>query len=200
MKNITVAATLLAILGALAAPTIAQDSGASTSNGGNVGPNEADQKFVTQAVHSNDQEIDQAVAELNATKDANVRLFAQIMIRDHTLANGQLGAAAKGVNLQFSSSHIAQGNDATPPPTENGSARMAAISPKAYMTQEVKDHQMNIALYQGESRNGNSDSIKTYAAQTLPILNQHLAMAQQYLSTGHVTPQGTPNPGGANSP
>jgi len=198
MKKIALTATLVASLGILAVPTLAQDAGTTTSSGGNTGPNEVDQKFVTQAVHSNDEEIDQARAELRSSQDPSVRLFAQTMIRDHTLANSQLGAAAKGVNLQFSSTHISEEDSASSPAASG--QNMAAMSPKMYMTQEVKDHQTNIALYQAEARNGNSESVKTYAAQTLPVLNAHLAMAQQYLATGHVTPEQTPNPGGANSP
>src|SRR5579875_360149 len=111
MNKTAMTAVLLAALGLLAVPVFAQDSGATTPTNGQAGANSVDQTFVNKAIQSNDQEIDQARAQLRATRDAAIQLFANTMIRDHTLANSQLAAVARGLNLQFPSSHIAQGQN-----------------------------------------------------------------------------------------
>ena len=129
MNKTAMTAVLLAALGLLAVPVFAQDSGATTPTNGQAGANSVDQTFVNKAIQSNDQEIDQARAQLRATRDAAIQLFANTMIRDHTLANSQLAAVARGLNLQFPSSHIAQGQNGTPPPAAYGSGGATAMSP-----------------------------------------------------------------------
>ncbi|HEY3676245.1 MAG TPA: DUF4142 domain-containing protein [Candidatus Tumulicola sp.] len=177
MNKTAITTVLAAALGLLAVPVLAQ----------NTSPNGVDQKFINEAIQANDQEIDQARIELRSTSDASVRLFAQTMIHDHTESNAQLAGAAKALGLDASSPHIVQGMN-TMPSAAPGSGGAMAMSAHAYMTQEVTDHQNAIGLYKGEASNGSAQTLKTYAADTLPILNQHLAMAQQYLSSGTITP------------
>jgi putative membrane protein len=198
MNKKGLSASLAALLGLLALPVVAQDAGTTGSHGASS----PDQTFVNQAVHANDQEIDQAQAELRVTHDAGVVLFANTMIKDHTAANSQLGAVAKGLNLDVPASHIAQndaGDNPTPPPAAYRSGA-APVPARTYMTNEVNDHQQAIALYEGEANNGASEQLRTYAAQTLPTLKAHLAMAQQYVATGHVSPEVTPTPAGPGGP
>jgi putative membrane protein len=183
MNKTAITTALAAALGLLAVPVFAQ----------NMSPNGVDQKFITEAIQANDQEINQARAELKATNDPSVRLFAQTMIRDHTESNAQLAGAAKALGLDASSPHVVQGQNSQPAAAPGNGGAMA-MPARAYMTQEVTDHQNAIGLYQGEASNGSAQTLKTYAADTLPILNQHLAMAQQYLSTGSVTPEPTGSP------
>jgi putative membrane protein len=188
-----------AIFALLAAPARAQGN-ASAGAGGPTAASPADQQFVTQAIQANDQEIDEARAELNSTNDPNVKMFAQRMIDDHTVANSQLGTIASQLNLKYPKSHIQSGTESngsggTPPPAAaNSGSNMAALPPSKYMQQEVQDHQQAVALYEGESKNGTAPLLRTYAATTLPQLRAHLAMAQQYTNTGRITPVQTPKP------
>lgn len=173
-------------------------------------PTAADQNFVNQAIKANDQEIDQARAELASSNDPSVRLFAQRMINDHSSANAQIAAVAKQLKLHYPSSHIVtdhgsgqnqlnapQNSPGSPPPAAN-QPNAAALPPRQYMQQEVKDHQQAIALFENEAKNG-QPQLRSLAADMLPELNAHLAMAQQYSNTGRITPVGTPTPA-ANPP
>lgn len=155
--------------------------------------NAADQQFVTDAINGGNQEIEQAQAQLRSA-DPSVRLYAQTIIRDHTAANSQIIAEAKALGLTYPDSRVQvsePGETGTPPPATGTS--MPAMSPTAYMQQEVADHQKTIGLFKGEAANG-SQRMRTVAAQSLPILQSHLAMAEQYLRTGHVSPEQTPTP------
>ena len=193
--KLVLASCAMASLVSFGMPASAQDSGAAGSHG----PSAADQKFVTQAAHGNAAEIDEARAQLQGSHNPAVRMYANTMIKDHTLALSQLAALAQGMNLTMPMSHVAQSEssdtNATPPPAAS-QPPMHAMSDRAYMNKEVTDHQTTIALYQGEASNGASDQLRTYAAETLPTLKSHLAMAQQYVASGTITPQATPTPPG----
>ncbi len=163
-----------------------------------MSPTSVDQEFVTQAVRGGNMEIEEAQAQLGSS-DAGIRLYAQTIIRDHAAANGQIIAVAKSLNLTYPESRVqvGEGNDmGTPPP---GGSNATAMPADAYMKKEVTDHQRTIALFKGEAANG-ARQLRTVAAQILPILQSHLAMAEQYLKTGHVSPEVTPSPSAGMGP
>ena len=138
----------------------------------------ADQQFITQAIESGDQQIAQARLELNGVTDPGVRMYAQTIIRDHTDANAELSSLAQSLGLNVPS-------DTAKPTTAQPAA--------AYMQDEVTEHQKAIALFKGEENNGEQD-IAAIASQIVPVLEKHLAMAQQYVRTGQVTPESPPSP------
>jgi putative membrane protein len=161
------------------------------------GSNAFDQKFVTMAMHSNNTEIDQARAILAERPNASVRLFATTMIKDHTAASSTLAAIAHGLNLTYPNSHVQTGSSTetgTPPPASGSGAMMSTTTARSYMQLQVKEHTDAIALFQNEARNGGSGQLRTYAADTLPTLKAHLAMANQYLASGAISPEATPTP------
>lgn len=151
----------------------------------------ADQKFLQEAVKGNNQEITDAQRQLNSS-DPNVRTFAQIMIRDHTAANAKFVALADKDNPGSTTA------GSPPPAAMNGTG--PAMDPKAYMQREVSDHQQDVALFQGEVQNGRAEDVRTLAKTTLPVLQGHLQMAQQYVQTGKVTPVPTPSPANDSGP
>ena len=159
------------------------------------GSNALDQKFVTLAMQANNMEIDQARAILTKNPNASIRLFASTMIKDHTAASSTLGAIAHGLNLTYPNSHVQTGSSTeagTPPPATG--AMMSTTTARSYMQLQVKEHTEAIALFQNEARNGGSGQLRTFAADTLPTLKAHLAMANQYLASGTITPIATPTP------
>ncbi len=168
----------------------------------------ADQKFLQEAVKGNNQEITDAQRQLNSS-DPNVRTFAQIMIRDHTAANAKFVALADKDNVKVDKSATVQTDESNgnpgsttagspPPAAMNGTG--PAMDPKAYMQREVSDHQQDVALFQGEVQNGRAEDVRTLAKTTLPVLQGHLQMAQQYVQTGKVTPVPTPSPANDSGP
>jgi len=140
----------------------------------------ADQQFVAQAIDGGNKEIAQAKAELHGTSNPNVRLFAQTMIEDHTAANAQIGAVARSIGMNV-------------PPPPLSFALPAAMPDAAYMSDEIAEHQKTIELFEAEKINGTAP-MESCAAQILPMLYHHLAMAQQFERTGHVAPEPTPSP------
>ena len=65
---------------------------------------------------------------------------------------------------------------------EKISKMSGAAFDKAYMQDMVKDHQKDVAEFQKESSNGSDPDLKSWAATTLPTLQEHLRMAKEALS------------------
>ncbi len=164
--------------------------------------NSVDRQFVQQAMLANAQEIKSADAERNSS-NSSVRLFARTMIRDHGQSAAQLAAIANQLNIKYPRANVVNvaPNAAAPPPSQPSSGTHhpnvyadADRSPRAYMQDEIADHQKAISLYENEMKNGNDQDLKTYASKTLPLLKNHLTMAQQYMTVGRITPEPRPTP------
>ncbi|HEV3092432.1 MAG TPA: DUF4142 domain-containing protein [Candidatus Cybelea sp.] len=143
-------------------------------------PNIVDQTFVTQAMNAGFQEIEQAQAQLQKTSNPNVRLYAQTMIRDYTKTNEEIAAAAQQSGLQY-------------PQSASADQPVVAQPDETYMHDEVAAQEQTIGLFEGEKSNG-SREMAAVAGKIAPILDEHLAMAQQFLHAGRVSPEPSPSP------
>lgn len=138
-----------------------------------------DSTFVRGASTSGQNEIQAGRAAQEKATDPTVRAYAMQMIQDHTTANAQLATI-----LQPKGVSVSDGPDA-----EHLAliAKMSQLSgpafDRAYMQQQVVDHQKTIALFETESRTGSDVDVKSFANMTMPILQHHLQMAQQWVSS-----------------
>jgi putative membrane protein len=136
--------------------------------------NSADQAFLRHAAEINLSEIDLAqLAQQNATTD-QVKQFAQQMIADHT-------------NNQQMLKDVAAREDVTLP--DQLSAKNTALYGRlgklsgtdfdhAYISAMVEGHTQAVALFKNESKTA-AAAIRTYAEQTLPVVEGHLKMAHR---------------------
>ncbi len=147
--------------------------------------NQYDRDFVSNAITAGDQEIAQARAELSS-RDPQIVLFARQMITDHVAANTHLGQLAEQKGIPYPKSNLnvtSQGNtDMNTSPDQPGSTNTPVLDARAYMQKEVTDHQNAIALFQNEAKDGVDKDIKVFVGSTLPLLQAHLQMAQDYLA------------------
>ncbi|MBV9149310.1 MAG: DUF4142 domain-containing protein [Candidatus Eremiobacteraeota bacterium] len=168
----------------------------------------ADRDFVMKAMTAGDAEIAQARAQLS-THDATVRAFARRMILDHVAANTHLAQLAEQKGIPYPHVNVnvtsepgnAKPNTATRASTPTG----RAMSARAYMQREVSEHQVAIALFKTEAKSGTDRDIEVFVGNTLPLLQGHLKMAQDYLAGRRVTmpplaPPSENNPQPAKSP
>lgn len=114
------------------------------------------------------------LAQQRATSP-QVKQFAARMIADHTQANNEL-------------QQIAQQQDLTLPtqPDSKDASKVqklrglnGAAFDKAYAQEQVPDHQSDIAMFRKEAQSGQDPALKAFAQKTLPILQQHLQLAQR---------------------
>ncbi|WP_296257218.1 MULTISPECIES: DUF4142 domain-containing protein [unclassified Pseudomonas] len=137
------------------------------------------------AAQSNDDFVEDAsakgVAEVEAGKlaqekgtAADVKSFADMMVKDHTAANNKLEAIANEKKLKVSDS--AQLLDKTKAMILE--LRSAKSFDQAYANNQVKAHEATIALFKDEADNGKDADLKAFAKETLPKLEKHLEDAK----------------------
>jgi putative membrane protein len=133
-----------------------------------------DKSFLKHAAIGGLEEVELGkLAQQKASSDA-VKQFGERMVTDHTKANDQLKEVAGKENVAV-------------PTTldKKGQSRIDKLSKlsgpqfdKAYMKDQVKDHEKDVREFQQEAQNGTNPAIKQFASQTLPILQQHLELAK----------------------
>lgn len=136
-------------------------------------PNAQAQNFATQASAAGMAEIDAAKLALKKSHSADVKTFAQHIIDDHTLANTELKAIAQKQKLELSDS-----------PTVIDQAKAKVLDVRddsfdaAYANNQVSAHEDAVKLFTDAANNASDTEIKAFAQKTLPVLQQHLEMAQ----------------------
>ena len=137
-------------------------------------PQLSDPDFLAQAAEAGTAEIKLAeLADTRASDDA-VKDFARCMIKDHTAIAAKLTDAARGAKVA-----VVAGLDKDARAAEDRLAGLkGADFDRAYMKQMVEDHEKAVSLFEAEAKGGTTDGLKTFAADTLPTLQDHLKMAR----------------------
>jgi putative membrane protein len=135
----------------------------------------ADSEFVQKAASGGMLEV--RLGQLAATKASNaaVRQFGERMVQDHTRANKQLLGilTAEGIRppMAMSDKHVE---------TFNHLAKLSGSEfDRAYMKHMVEDHKEDVALFEKEAKGGKDAKVKAFAEETLPVIKEHLQLAQK---------------------
>ena len=134
----------------------------------------SDQHFMKEAAQGGMAEVELGQLAADKASTAEVKEFAQRMVKDHSQANDQLKqiASQKGVTLPTSLSAKDQA-------TKNKLSKLSGDAfDQAYMSDMLKDHKTDIAAFQKETASGKDSDVKQFASQTLPTLKDHLKQAE----------------------
>ncbi|HEV7377345.1 MAG TPA: DUF4142 domain-containing protein [Pyrinomonadaceae bacterium] len=148
--------------------------GTAGQTGAGMGLSSADRKFIMEAAMGGMMEVELGrVAAQQGTSDA-VKQFGQRMVDDHSRANTQLMqlASSKGITLptDLDAKHRAE--------LTKMSQLSGATFDDKYAKEMVKDHEKDVSLFQKQSMRGTDADLKSFAASTLPTLQEHLSMAR----------------------
>lgn len=137
-------------------------------------PKVDDKKFAKEAAIGGLTEVELGkLAQQKASSDA-VKQFGQKMVDDHTKANDELKQAVSKEGLQLP--------DAPDKKHQSRIDKLGKLSgaefDKAYIKDQLKDHQEDVRKFQAEAQNGTDPGIKEFASKTVPILEQHLQMVK----------------------
>lgn len=144
--------------------------------------------FLAHASSANEFEIQSAQLALQASQNAAVRNFANTLIADHTMMGQQVAAAAAAGHVPMPAPGLL--------PAEQSmldQLRASGTGPTfdmAFQQDQITAHQQGIALMQNYSASGDVPPLRAVAAQAIPVMQKHLAMAQSLV----VTPQAPPPP------
>ena len=133
-----------------------------------------DRKFIEDAARDGMAEIELGkLAQQHAASDQAKQLGSK-MIQDHGKAGDELRriAEAKGVKMPTEPSMM-QRHEADKFSKLNG-----GDFDKAYADAMVKDHEKAVKTFTKESTEAKDPDVRSFAAQTLPTLKEHLQLAQ----------------------
>ena len=165
MKALTVISLVAVALLALSGPAAAQIQVV----------NNADRDFINKAATGGVTEVELGrIATMRAARPT-VRSFGERMVTDHSRSNAELVALAqsKGVALPT----------ALEPSQQAMRDRLNGLSgadfDRAYMSEMVRDHTEDVALFERAAEISADPDIKAWATRSLPMLRDHLALARQ---------------------
>jgi len=135
-----------------------------------------DKSFMTKAAEAGNAEVAASKIALEKSSNPDVKEFAQKMIDEHTQVGDQLKQLASGKDVSL--------------PAEPSLVQRTEIAvleklkgttfDKRYASMiGVSAHEDAVKLFQKNSTSAKDPDVKTFAAQTLPGLQQHLQMGRE---------------------
>src|SRR3954454_8489196 len=136
---------------------------------------EKDKSFATEAAMGGMPELELGnLAQQNAQND-DVKQFGARMVQDHTAANQQLTPILQAKDIPAPTQL-----DATHRRTMDKLSKIrGAEFDRAYMREMVEDHDKDVKKFRQEAEHGSDADLKTFAQNTLPVLEQHQKMAHE---------------------
>lgn len=160
MKRILSAVCCIA-LGSI--PLLAQNKAAG-------GPAMTDQQFVDFAAQTDMVEANLGQLAQNVASSQPVKDYAQMLVTDHTKDFNQLYDIAHQANLNRPNAIDAE-HDKMIDPFQK--LKGAAFDHR-YIQEMITGHTKAIVVYKKESADAQNPALKSYAEQTLPVLQKHL--------------------------
>jgi predicted outer membrane protein len=172
--------------GGYAVPTYGQGAGAGAGATTASPITAADLNFIQTAAQDGLGEIRMGQLMVQDGQSAAMRNYGQQLVTDHTRINQQLAQVAgqKGVTIPTQPG----------PEQQQMSLQLSNLSGTDFDQMAARDavqaHQKSIREFQDASNNLQDPDLKGFAQQTLPILQQHLAEAQQLVRNSTIGAQG----------
>jgi putative membrane protein len=140
--------------------------------------NTAVSSFVTKAAEGGMAEVELGRLASQRASDDSVKQFGQRMVTDHGKANDELKQIASSKGMDIPSSLAAKHQAAM----DRLSKLNGAEFDRAYMQDMVRDHREDVSEFRRESQRGTDPEVKSFAAKTLPVLEEHLKQAESTLA------------------
>lgn len=159
--------------------TDSSGSNMGTPNNNNITVNntplsKADSSFVLEAAIGGLMEVEGGKIAQDNAKSQRVKDFGSMMVTDHSKANDELKS--------YASSHGITIPDKLPAAMQKHLDAMKSMKgaafDKHYVSMMADDHQKDVAKFKKEANDANDAQLKTWAGNTLPVLQKHLDSIQ----------------------
>jgi putative membrane protein len=136
--------------------------------------------FVSKAIRGGRMEVAAGKLAVSKGQRADVKAFGARMVKDHSTANTKLMAVVRAKSIPYN----------VPTPMDNTMLNQSkgADFDRHYVQMMVKDHEEDVAMFQKASVSLPDANVRAFAAQTLPILKEHLAMIRSIAANLHLSP------------
>ncbi len=131
--------------------------------------------FIQKAADSNRFEIESSKLALQKSNNAEIKKFAQRMIDDHTKIGDELKGLLAKANLPEPGAKLDPKDQALLTKLEK---EKEAVFDSNYVIAQRKGHVEAVRLVGAYARNGENPPLKQFASQILPILKEHLRLAE----------------------
>lgn len=142
--------------------------------------NQTDKRFVTDAANAGVYEVQAAQVAAKKGQDPKVKAYAEMLVRDHTRVNEELGklAASRSMELPRELPHDLRGR-------VQGLEREKPESFDREFLQRVglDDHKKDIELFERVEDKATDPDLKAFARKTLPGLKEHRAHAEKLIGS-----------------
>ena len=135
----------------------------------------AEENFAKKAAQGGMSEVKLGqLAEKKGTSPA-VKNFARRMVQDHSKANNELNDITSKESIL-----VPNEMDKSDQDTYDRLSKLSGDAfDREYARDMVKDHSKDVSEFQKEAKNGKDESVRNFAAQTLPTMQNHLDQARQ---------------------
>src|SRR5437016_11219960 len=144
----------------------AQSAPTPSSGTATVKLSQKDVSFIQKAGGGGQQEVENGKMAEKQGKSGDVKQIGARMVADHTKANKELTELANRKGVKFDTRGVRAQNIG------------AANFDRTYLKLLEVDHKKDIAEFQKEAKSGDDRDLKAWAAKTLPMLQEHLAMVE----------------------
>lgn len=137
-------------------------------------PNVPDRIFIQAAAMGGHGEVALGQLAEKQGQDSAIQNFARRMVQDHTKANEQLAQLAQAAHVR-----VPSGPDAD---SKAMHAQLVSLQDgefdRAYIRGQIQAHQVTAQLLAYEIGSGQDSQLQKFAEKTLPVVLEHLALAQ----------------------
>ena len=134
-----------------------------------AGLSNRDAEFVSEAASGGMLEVEAGKLALQKSANDSVKMFAQMMVTDHTKANDRLKALATENKWQvpatMSDDHMKKLSDLK--------EKSGMDFEDAYTDLMEKDHKEDVDKFEAQADKGDNAALKQFASETLPTLRMH---------------------------
>lgn len=155
--------------------TVPADTTTTSSSSAAVIPvDSATARFLVKATEGGLAEVASGQMAQNKATDESVKMFAGMMVQDHSAVNAQVQTLA----LQRQVALPAETSEENKKKNADTDKKTGRAFDKAYMDMMVASHKKTIDLYEKTSGETGDTEIKNFITQTLPKVKTHLDSAQ----------------------
>lgn len=131
-------------------------------------------EFITDAASGGMMEVELGTMAVQNASSQEVKDFGRRMVDDHSKVNDELKSIAAKENIPVPGTLKEDKRE----DVDKLSKLSGKDFDKEYMDLMVKDHKEDIKNFEDMAQNAQSPELKAFAQKQLPILRQHLKMAQ----------------------
>lgn len=163
MKRMFAATLLAAALTAV--PALAQQTS---------GQKMSAQEFFKEAANGGAAEVAMGKMATDQAQSPQVRSYGERLVNDHAKANAQLMEVGKKMNMSMPIGLDPKHQQVM----DKLQKEKGPAFDREFLKHAVDDHKKDVAAFQSYAQSGDNADLKTFAQQNVPILQEHLRMAQ----------------------